>query len=43
MNHWMINLTHLLLTSMLALGPLSIALYFDLKDKREDRQKNHNL
>lgn len=43
MNHWIINLTHLLLTSMLALGPLSIALYLDLKEKREARQKNNNL
>ncbi|HEX5807788.1 MAG TPA: hypothetical protein VFY25_03925 [Anaerolineales bacterium] len=43
MNHWMINLTHLLLTSMLALGPLSIALYLDLKQQREARQKTNNL
>lgn len=40
MNHWMINLTHLLLTSILALGPLSIALYLDLKQQRETRQKD---
>lgn len=40
MNHWMINLTHLLLTSILALGPLSIALYLDLKQQREARQKD---
>ena len=42
MNYWMINLTHLLLTPMLALGPLSIALYLDLKQQREAKQKNGN-
>lgn len=40
MNHWMINLTHLLLTSMLTLGPLSIALYLDLKQQREAKHNN---
>lgn len=31
---------HALIASMLALGPLSIALYLDLKQKREAAQKS---
>jgi hypothetical protein len=40
MNNLMINLTHLLLASLLAVGPLSIALYLDLKQGREARRRN---
>ncbi len=40
MNELTINLIHGLLASTLALAPLSIALYFDLKQKREARQKS---
>jgi hypothetical protein len=35
-----INLIHALLTSILALGPLSIAFYFDLKQRREATQNS---
>lgn len=31
---------HVLLATVLALGSLSIALYLDLKQKREAKQKN---
>lgn len=40
MNELSINIVHGLLATILALGPLSIALYFDLKQKREAKQKN---
>lgn len=40
MNEITINIIHGLLASVLALGPLSIALYFDLKQKNETEQKN---
>lgn len=40
MNELFINLIHALLASMLALGPLSIALYLDLKQKFEVKQKS---
>lgn len=39
MNPLTVNIIHFLLASVLALGPLSIALYFDLKQKREAAQK----
>ncbi len=40
MNEPTVTLMHVLLTSILALGPLSIALYLDLKQKREAEQKS---
>lgn len=40
MNEITINIIHGLLATILALGPLSIALYLDLKQKRETEQKN---
>ncbi len=38
MNELTINLIHALLASILALVPLSIALYLDLKQKRTVKQ-----
>jgi hypothetical protein len=40
MNELTINLIHGLLATILALGPLSIALYLDLQQKREAEQKS---
>lgn len=40
MNPVTLNVIHLLFASVLALGPLSVALYFDLKQKREATQKS---
>lgn len=40
MNELTINLIHGLLATILALAPLSVAAYFDLKQTRETRQKN---
>ena len=40
MNELFINIFHGLLATILALGPLSIALYHDLKQQREAKQKN---
>lgn len=40
MNELSINIIHGLLATILALGPLSIALYFDLRQKHEAKQKN---
>lgn len=35
-----IYIIHGMLATILALGPLSVAAYFDLKQKREVNQKN---
>lgn len=40
MNEPTVTIIHILLASILALGPLSIALYLDLKQKREAEQKS---
>ena len=40
MNELAINLIHGLLATILALAPLSVADYFDMKRKREVRQTN---
>ena len=40
MNEITINIIHGLLASILALGPLAIAAYFDLKQKPKAEQKN---
>jgi hypothetical protein len=40
MNELSINIIHGLLATILALGPLSIALYLDVKQQREAKQKN---
>lgn len=40
MNELSINIIHGLLAAILALGPLSIALYHDVKQQREAKQKN---
>jgi hypothetical protein len=40
MNELSINIIHGLLATILAVGPLSIALYVDLKQKREAIQRN---
>jgi hypothetical protein len=40
MNELSINIIHGLLATILVFGPLSIALYIDLKQKREAKQKN---
>lgn len=40
MNELSINIIHTLLATILALGPLSIALYLDLKQQREAKQKS---
>ena len=37
MNEPIITLIHVLLASILALGPLAIALYLDLKQKHEPK------
>jgi hypothetical protein len=40
MNELSINIIHGLLATILAMGPLSIALYLDVKQQREAKQKN---
>jgi hypothetical protein len=40
MNELTINIIHGLLATILALGPLSIALYLDVKQQSEAKQKN---
>ena len=40
MNEITINIIHGLLATALALGPLSIALYLDVRQKHETGQKN---
>lgn len=40
MNIYPTYIIHALLATVLALGPLSIALYLDLKQKREAKQKS---
>ena len=40
MNELSINIIHGLLATILALGPLSIALYLDVKQQRVAKQKN---
>ncbi len=39
MNEPTVTIIHVLLTSILALGPLSIAFYLDLKQNREAEQE----
>jgi hypothetical protein len=39
MNQLTVNIIHLLFASILALGPLAIALYLDLKQEHAARQK----
>lgn len=41
MNTGTITLIHLLLASLATLGPLSIALYLDLKQERKAGQTSH--
>ena len=40
MNELSINIIHGLLATILALAPLSVAAYFDVKQKREAKQIN---
>ena len=40
MNIYPTYIIHALLATVLALGPLSIALYFDVKQQRMVKQKN---
>lgn len=40
MSELTINLIHGLLATILALAPLSVAAYFDMKQKREVKQTN---
>ena len=40
MNELAINLIHGLLATILALAPLSVAAYFDVKQKRDAKQVN---
>lgn len=40
MNELTVNIIHAFLASILALGPLSFALYLDIQQKREAEEKS---